>query len=214
MPHYTVTFSGECVIKNQSGIGSHVKAFKPLTLKFDSLEPFREIHKFTVGHDYEKNIPIIEERRVVNIQGVIRRDFGHRYLSRIPGFKCIRKIGIDAVEAHNGAPWEEIPVRFLSRSLLEKYIKLHHIPLDPRDVEDTGRLRSLVMCFDDDKETFYRRLDELKNRVAHEHQYRELNADLPEPELEDAPMPKGISPVRKSQNQSADGGSDGEIELL
>jgi len=211
IPHYTVTFSGTCIVKNESGTGSIVKAFRPITLKFDSLDPFKEIKRHEVGFDHEKNQPILEETHIVNIQGVMKREFGHRALARIPGFVRIRTIGIDAVEAHNGAPWHEIPPRFLSRRLLEQYIEKNDIPLDPATVPDTCRLRSLVMCFLEDPTTFFRRLKELKVRLSHEDAYKDLNADMPDPVLEDVALPNGVSRINTTAKGKTDGAAQTDL---
>lgn len=212
-PHYTVSFSGTCIVKNESGVGSTVKAFRPITLKFDSLDPFKEIKRFETGYDHDKNQPIIQETHIVNIQGVMKREFGHRALARIPGFIRIRTIGIDAVEAHNGAPWHEIPPKFLSRRLLEQYIDKNDIPLDPDNVPDTQRLRSLVVCFLEDPAVFFRRLKELKVRLSHEDAYKDLNADMPAPVLEDVPLPTGVSRVAATAKGQTNG-SQTQTDLI
>lgn len=198
-PYYEVTFHGTLLVRHDNSRGTYEKTFDDITLKFPSLDVFREIHKYNEGFDYEKNQPIVREVEIYNFVGVVRRIYGPKFLTRhVPNFVRIRHMGVSLVQPKNGAAWDKISVRFLPWDLLEQYVREHSIPIDRSLYTNIDDMRGDIVAFGEDKEEFYSRIQLRKTQRVNEDMFEKMNAGG-EVHLGDVKYGRGVSEVPQSE---------------
>lgn len=178
----TINVSGEYY--SVQGTVKQVKDFTE-TIKAPSLEFFRQTNQKYLGTDDSGKL-MFRTNSFINIRGRLKKQLLPQLLTKkYPDFVRIRKITIDSILSSDGATIPELPVVLQSREQLAELIKARQMPIDPASYMDLDALRSDILLFQEDPDTFMAGYAARQAKRAEEREFMELNNLVPA-----APAPK------------------------
>lgn len=177
------------------------KSFEEV-VRAPSLEFFRQSWEKYTGTD-DNGKMMFRTSTSINVRGMLKKKLIPMILTnKYQGsFVRVRRVFIDEVISEDGSPLD-LPVNLLSISQLAMKIKRENIPLDPASYINVDELRTDIMEYEEDPETFKRHYATKSKKRQEEREFHELNNLNP---LKVAPVsretlvatPRGIMAVDK-----------------
>lgn len=161
----------------------HTKGRRPfeMAIRAPSLKFFEQKAYKTRGMD-EKGNQKIEEIVFFNVRGIIKKRLLPLLLSKkFKDFIRVRSVIIDEVAADDGTPLN-LPIQLMSRPQLAELVAAKKIPIDTRSYIEIDELRSDIIEYREDPDTFLKNYDARIEKRREEREFMDLN------NLSDAPV--------------------------
>jgi len=182
----TIKTHGEYYFKNDREKGK--KVFTQ-DIKAPSLEFFRQTSVRYTGTDDEGKLTF-KENVFINVRGVIKKKLLPILLQRrLSDFARVRSVTIDEIVSDDKNEVLDLPVTLQSKSQLAHLIKTKKMPLDVDSYMDIDELRSDILEYQEDADTFVRNAEKRNKRRSEELEFMRLNGltDVPTSTIKGAP---------------------------
>lgn len=177
----TIKTHGEYYYKNDRDKGR--KAFTQ-ELKAPSLEFFRQTSVRYTGTNEDGSLKF-KENVFINVRGIVKKKLLPMILQRrLPDFARVRSVTIDEISSDDKNEVLDLPVTLQSRPQLAHLIKTKKMPLDADSYMDIDELRSDILEYQEDADTFLKNMAKRNKRRNEELEFMKLNG------LTDAPAVK------------------------
>lgn len=159
------------------------KGRKPFTqdVRAPSLNFFHETSTKYIGTD-DKGIKQFKTASFLNIRGVLKKRLLPVLLQRrFSDFARVRYTVVEEIRSLDNSPLD-LPLQFQSLAQLTRYVKDHDIPITPGDYIEIDELRTDILEYEQDPETFLATKKDRDTRRSEERAFLEmndLNADTP-----------------------------------
>lgn len=153
-----------------------VRGVKPFEteVRSPSLEFFREEAIKYAGTD-DKGQPIMLRRSFINIRGILKKRLLPILLRRdFPDFARVRFVVIDEVISETGEELD-LPITLRSKAQLAELIETQRIPIDVNQYVELDTLRTDIIEYQEDPETFLRNKPLNDKKRSEEQAFLEMN---------------------------------------
>ena len=157
------------------------KGTKPFSLvvRAASLEMFRETSQKYIGTEEDPKTklqtPKFKINSYLNIRGQLKKRLLPILLSRqFPEFARVRFVSIDEIISETGEKLN-LPINLRSKSQLADLIREEKMPIDPAEYLEIDDLRTDILSFIQEPETFMRQKPIKDRRRQEERQFIEMN---------------------------------------
>lgn len=182
------------------------KGVKPFTktVRAPSLELFRETTQKYLGTD-DNGKKMYADRSFINLRGQLKRRLLPLLLTKdFPDFARIRFVVIDEIQSLSGEELD-LPINLRSKAQLAELIRREHIPVDVAEYLDIDDLRSDLLEYFEDADTFLKNKSSRDRKRQEEREFAEMN-NLNEEDI--PPVRKTIAPRTPAVKPPVQGISD------
>jgi hypothetical protein len=186
-------------------VKGNVKTVEKFTevVKAPSLEFFMEESSRYMGTD-DNGQPKYKLNKYLNVRGKLKRDLlphilRRKYTDFVRVRKCvIEDITAPGVDGTSAGKLEGLPISLMNRVSLGEIVKQKKIPIDVNDYMDIDELRTDIMNFFEDADTFLKTYKEKNEKRNMEREYLQLNGLLDVAALDVAVTPALATPAPKA----------------
>lgn len=167
------------------------KPFEEL-VRAPSLKFFEQTAEKYTGTDDKGNLQF-RTSTFINVRGVLKKKLLPMILSqKYQGtYVRVRGVTIDEILADKGEALD-LPVTLMSIAQLGVLIKQRNIPLDIHSYLNVDELRTDVLEYQEDPNTFQRNYERKQKKRQEEREFRELNNLMPKAQDSDKEPKRGI----------------------